>query len=187
VNPSVDRIIGLVAKAGLIVVALALALVMVGAYVPSVGSQLLRHVGQKSMRGYVAGERIDLQQDRYSASPFTLILFARSNCGACQRALSSLRQLHDSLPPGTKLIIVTPTGLPEEPELRYAEAIGLTARDVYRVDPFKTRARSTPTLVLVDKSGRIRFVREGMSAEKYAEVSGAILRASATDVNTVVR
>ena len=59
--------------------------------------------------------------------------------------------------------MVTPPG-DIEGELDYARQIGVSARSVTPIEPADVGVRIVPTVVVVNKTGRIRFVREGALA-----------------------
>src|SRR5262245_46465866 len=42
---------------------------------------------------YTTGQTIDVPSDWYQSSPYTVVLFARASCGACQNAQPFFKQL----------------------------------------------------------------------------------------------
>ena len=125
---------------------------------------------------YEVGSRIDTPGDWHVGSPFTLVLFAQSRCGACQRAQPFLKQVVEELADRAPVVLVSPsTDLAEE--LRFGESLGLEASAVRRA-PAGIRARVTPTLVLVDRTGTILHVWEGVPPDRQAGIIRALTDAA---------
>jgi len=109
---------------------------------------------------YEVGSTIDTPRDWHANSPFTLVLFAQSSCGACQRAQPFLRHVVEALGESAPVVLVSP-GADRSAEARFGESLGLSATAV-QMAPAGLRARVTPTLVLVDRDGTILHVWEGV-------------------------
>ncbi|HUL74442.1 MAG TPA: hypothetical protein VLT86_15145 [Vicinamibacterales bacterium] len=112
---------------------------------------------------YRAGQTIDTPADWYQASPYTLVVFARASCGACQQAEPFLKRLVTELS-AKSAIVLGATGKEPDEELGYGRAIGLDDAAV-KVVPAGLRVRATPTLVLVDRQGQILASWEGVGPE----------------------
>ena len=117
---------------------------------------------------YQVGSRIDTPHDWHAGSPFTLVLFAQSRCGACQRAQPFLKQVVEELAERAPVVLVSPSADLAE-EIRFGESLGLGASAVRRA-PAGIRARVTPTLVLVDRHGTILHVWEGVPPDRQAGI-----------------
>ena len=113
---------------------------------------------------YRAGQTIDTPADWYQTSPYTLVVFARASCGACQQAEPFLKQLVSNLG-ARSTVVLGSTGKEPNEELGYGRAIGLDDAAV-KVVPAGLRVRATPTLVLVDRQGQILAAWEGVGPEK---------------------
>jgi hypothetical protein len=116
---------------------------------------------------YPIGGTTDLPEALYRSAPLTLVIVSRSSCGACQDAkpffatlVSELKRARDSQ---TLLLTEQPAG----EERVFAVDVGIPEDHVRSMDLRGLRVRRVPTLLLVDASGGIRFVKEG--APKAAE------------------
>jgi len=122
--------------------------------------------------GYRVGERIDLPATTHESFPLTLLLFTRTGCGACQAAKPALASLVAGLrdrPSIRTLMIVREGSEPEERE--YIRAIGLDEDRLVGVDFRNLRLRRVPTMVLVDRDGKVRYSLEGApTAPKQEEL-----------------
>ena len=58
-------------------------------------------------------------------------------------------------------------------EARFAESIGLSSDAVKRT-PAPVRARVTPTLVLVDRTGRVLHAWEGLPPDRQASIRKSV-------------
>jgi hypothetical protein len=112
---------------------------------------------------YRAGESIDTPAAWHESSSHTLVLFAQAACGACQNAQPYLKSLVAHLEGRAAIVLATP-GPRREVELEYAAAIGIPESAVH-ASPRTARARVTPTLVVVDRTGRILAAWEGVGPE----------------------
>ena len=130
---------------------------------------------------YGVGDRIDVPVDLYESAPVTLLLFTRSSCGTCQRAMPALATLATALRDrGTvRLTMVVAEGTQAD-ERNYLHDIGLTDRHLAAVDFRTLRLQRVPTMVLVDRTGRVLYSLEG---EPTAADQTELLRlAAARDV-----
>jgi len=118
---------------------------------------------------YRTGQTIDTPADWYQTSPYTLVVFARASCGACQQAQPFLKQLVSDL--GAKgSVVLGSTGKEPAEELGYGRTIGLDDTAV-KVAPEGLRVRYTPTLVLVDQQGNVLASWEGVGpSTKQAQI-----------------
>jgi len=161
-------------------VTIACALVLAGTLALFFSPALRARLGLGAPVGpaYVAGDRIDLPAELYGATPATLFIFARSTCSSCQRAQPVLAAAVHALraTPGVAIRLV-PTRAPDADELGYARAIGLREADVTPVTMAQLRLRVVPTVVLVDREGRIRFSVEGVLSETQ---EAELVRSAAT-------
>jgi hypothetical protein len=122
---------------------------------------------------YAVGDAIDTPAAWHAGTPRTLILFARASCGACEKAQPFLTSLVAELQPRTNVVLV---GGPEtfSEDAAFGKAIGIADTSMHPA-PAGLRVRVTPTLVLVDASGKILAAWEGVGPEeKQAAIAGAI-------------
>ena len=118
---------------------------------------------------YRAGQTIDTPADWYQTSSYTLVVFARASCGACQQAQPFLKQLVSDLSAKGSVVLGS-TGKEPNDELGYGRAIGLDEAAV-KVAPAGLRVRATPTLVLVDRQGQVLAAWEGVGpSAKQAQI-----------------
>lgn len=132
---------------------------------------------------YVPGTVVDVPAETYAARPHTLLIFSRSDCGACLGAVPVLervvRELRDTGEFEVSLIarLATP-----EDELAYAERLGIPPSHVFPQDLDSLRVERVPTLLVVDASGSIRFAQEGAPTdEEVRSFVDGVLAASADD------
>jgi hypothetical protein len=118
---------------------------------------------------YALGEQIDVPAEVYAASSATVLIFARSTCGACQRAQPEFTALISRLRSerSTDVRLMT-TGAGRSEEASYARAIGLTDRELSVADA-RVRVRIVPSLVVVDRHGVIKFFSEGIPTRPQQE------------------
>ena len=127
---------------------------------------------------YEAGSTIDTPAEWHEGSAFTLVLFAQAACGACQRARPFLKEIVDEFGADVPVVLVSP-GADLGAENRFAESIGLPAATVRRA-PSAVRARVTPTLVLVDRAGKVIQAWEGVPPDRQASIRQTVSLATRT-------
>ena len=155
-----DRIVGRAALAA----SVALALLLVGTIAWITAS--VRGWLPSSRAPYVVGELIDVPAAVYRQTPFTIVLFARSNCGACESAVP----FHQSLVtlvagrPNARMVLVSPIA-DRAREVTYAGTLGLADAAVIPWPTPAPRVRAAPTLVVVNDRGVILAVWEGAGTE----------------------
>lgn len=111
---------------------------------------------------YAAGEHIDVPAGLHDSAPFTLLVFANANCGACQRARPAMVSLVTALRDrATVRVTMIVDGTAQSDERRYLHQIGLTDEQLAVVDFRVLRLKRVPTTVLVDRTGRILYSLEG--------------------------
>jgi thioredoxin-related protein len=119
---------------------------------------------------YHAGAVIDTPAEWYQAAPYTLLLFARASCSACQAAQPFFKRLVDNIGATVRVVLVTSAGEADE-DAQYARGLGLQAHSIRTAIPGLS-VRVTPTLVLVDRQGTILNAWEGVGpVEKQTEIA----------------
>ena len=114
-----------------------------------------------SRGAYAARQRIDIPAQAYDSASYTLVLFARSSCAACQRSSIFFKQLvAEAVADGIDVRLVSSAPVASE-ELAYARELGFEERQVVPLDLRALRLRLVPTIVLVDRQGEIHYAREG--------------------------
>jgi thiol-disulfide isomerase/thioredoxin len=126
---------------------------------------------------YQVGATIDTPADWHQGSAFTLVLFAQSSCGACQRAQPFLKQVVEEFGDRAPLVLVSP-GPDRAAEVRFGESLGLNDGMIHAA-PAGIRARVTPTLVLVDRSGTVLHVWEGVPPDRQQNILESVQSATA--------
>jgi hypothetical protein len=124
---------------------------------------------------YRAGAAIDTPREWYQGAPYTLLLFARASCGACQTAQPFFKRLVDDIGATIRIVLVTSAGEADQDAV-YARDLGLAASAIRTAVP-GLGVRVTPTLVLVDRRGTILDAWEGVGP---AEAQRAIAQAITT-------
>lgn len=112
---------------------------------------------------YEAGTTIDTPEAWHREASHTLVLFARSSCGACQTASPYLEALLAHVR-RTGRVVLAGSELAREEDAAYARKLGLTDAE-FHVTPQGVRVRATPTLVLVNRQGRVLGSWEGVGKE----------------------
>ena len=106
----------------------------------------------------------------------TLVLFAQSSCGACQKAEPFFKDLFADLK-GKASVVLTSHGPERADELAYGHALGLDDEAI-KETPKGLRVKATPTLVLVDRDGKILDTWEGVGpASQQKQIREKILSA----------
>jgi hypothetical protein len=126
---------------------------------------------------YEVGGVIDTPADWYDQSAFTLLLFAQASCGACQRAQPFLRQVVSESGARVPVVLVSP-GADQAGDAEFGVSLGLEPGGIRRA-PNGLRARVTPTLVLVNRSGTILHAWEGVPPDRQPAIRKAIQQATA--------
>lgn len=122
---------------------------------------------------YEAGGQIDTPDAWYRESAHTLVLFARSSCGACQTASPYLTTLLARVK-ATGGVVLAGSDQARDEDAAYARSLGLTDTE-FQVTPAGLRVRATPTLVLVNRQGRILGAWEGVGKpDRQASITQAI-------------
>jgi len=113
--------------------------------------------------GYAQGEIVDLPATVYSEGELTLVLIARSSCGASQTGRPFFAQLiaRASRVAGIRAVMVSGRNARDD-EDRYARAVGLNEAALVRMELSHLRVKEVPTVLLVDRMGRIRYVQSGL-------------------------
>jgi len=111
---------------------------------------------------YPLRSSIDVPAHLYQSAPLTLFVFGRSTCGACQAAKPAFLAISRELAatPTNMQFVTGQTDL--DAELEYANEIGLATTQVVRMDLSALRLQVVPALVLVDRSGKVLFTKEGV-------------------------
>jgi hypothetical protein len=167
-----DRLLGRTAGFANATLAVALGLTLAVVVWP----RIERAVGiepQAAPAAYRAGQTIDVPVDWYQSSPYTLVVFARASCGACQQAQPFLQQLVADVSTRGTVVLASP-GLEIEHDRNYARQIGLRDEQT-RHAPAGLRVRATPTLVLVNRRGQILGAWEGVGpADQQSAIQKSI-------------
>ena len=136
---------------------------------------------------YLPGGHIDAPADWYASRPRTLIVFARASCGACRKAQPYFQQLVEFVA-GRAAVVVAGGADARDQDAEFARLIGINDTG-FKLVPAGLRVRATPTLVLVDRQGRILAAWEGVGPPEkqnaIAKMIDEILHGSA--VPTVPR
>jgi hypothetical protein len=109
------------------------------------------------------GDAVGTEPWTYEGSELTALLFARSTCAVCSAALPYFSLLQGELTKdGRVRFLFVPTIDVSSAEVAYGAQLGLGESRVVAA-PLAVRARlvSVPTLVVVDRTGRIRLMRSG--------------------------
>ncbi|MEO8480982.1 MAG: hypothetical protein ABI634_02160 [Acidobacteriota bacterium] len=110
---------------------------------------------------YAVGDVIDIPAGLRDQADRTLVVFASGTCGASlrsagvlRRVASDLRRVHG------QFVVITPKDQRADQQ-KLAESYGLEPSEVTALDLRQLRLKYVPTVVVVDRAGNVRYVREG--------------------------
>jgi len=159
-----DALIARLATAGAVA---SLLLVAATAVYPVVRARLN---GGSTETGYLTGERIDVPAPVYERASHTLVIFAESGCGACQRLKPLLAALVRTVgQTSTAAVAMVTTASDPDAQLRYASEIGLDKSRVTALDLTALRLKRVPTLAVVSPDGQVRYAHTGAPASRDEE------------------
>ncbi|MGO9131749.1 MAG: rhodanese-like domain-containing protein [Bryobacteraceae bacterium] len=117
------------------------------------------------------GEPVHLVSDRLAGRDSALLFILSTTCRQCLESQGFHRRILEGLPhESTRTIAVFPQ--PVEQARAYLQAAGLRVDDIIQANPDRVGAPGSPTLILVDKNGRIRSSWIGrLSAAQEGEVA----------------
>jgi hypothetical protein len=124
---------------------------------------------------YQLGQAVDTG-DIYSTSAFTVILFVRSSCGASVASVPAFRAIAQLVEasPSTRIVVV-PTEAWSKEAAAFVGEMGLSEAHVRMLDFARLKVKVVPTLLVVDRVGRIRLVQEGIPPESRVEAVQSIV------------
>jgi hypothetical protein len=122
--------------------------------------QVLLGLG-RTIEAYRVGDRVDVPPDAYGGASYTVILFGRASCGACQSATPVLGRLFAAVLDSEVDVRVVAPKASSEDQLVYVRALGLDEAHFLPAEMRRLRVRVVPTALLVDREGRILEVSEG--------------------------
>lgn len=111
--------------------------------------------------GYSMGAASGLLPALYDGADFTVLIFATTNCVACQRALpfhQELARADDGARVRTRILMTSPG----DDIAAYAMAAGVNADRVLRFDAQGSKVRRVPTILVIDRAGLVREMKEGV-------------------------
>jgi len=162
--PATARTIERIATAISVGLGLLLTITVVTVAWPRVTSALgIERTAPAPALAYAAGSTIDTPEAWHRDASYTLVLFARASCGACQTAAPYLQTLVARVRE-TGVVVLAGSESAREEDAGYARSLGLTDAE-FRVTPAGVRVRVTPTLVLVNRQGRVLGSWEGVGRE----------------------
>jgi hypothetical protein len=193
-NPSIDRVFGGAALGVSVALALVLVVTLAAVAWPRVAGGTGATSATPPEPAYRAGGTIDTPREWHAGSARTLVVIARSDCGACQQARPYLAELVAEAQARGGVVLASP-GLDRQAEVAFGREIGLPEEAVKAIPPAGLRATVVPTLVLVDRQGRILGAWEGVPPARQPEIRKAIravgaagpARSATTDLARLIR
>jgi hypothetical protein len=113
---------------------------------------------------YLAGQRIDVPPDLYAGAEASLLLFARSSCGACEAAQPAFAALMNAATTSqvqVRLILQTEGGS-NATDNRLIAGLGLASDQVRHLEFKRLRLKRVPAVALVGRDGKISRFAEGI-------------------------
>jgi hypothetical protein len=137
---------------------------------------LQARLGAASLSGYRVGQIIDLPEAVYRDRSHTVVVFARSSCAASQAMKPLLAGIVDDFAEdaASGVLLVTPI-VNALDEAAFAAEIGVASRQHLAHDLTTLKVARVPTVVVVDRRGRVEYVHSGQP--KTADDQAAIRRA----------
>jgi thiol-disulfide isomerase/thioredoxin len=163
-----EVLLGRLGVAVAVVCATALTVTAVAVAMPSVRASL-GFAPPPPAPSYVAGQTSDFPATVFEQAPHTLVIFFRSDCGACARMrpfLARLAARDDDA--AVRVVAVTGAGNRAD-ALAFAKQIGLSESHLVTIDLKTLRLSRVPTVVLVDQSGAIQTGLEGIPSSQEEE------------------
>jgi thiol-disulfide isomerase/thioredoxin len=122
---------------------------------------------------YLPGGQIDTPPEWSASSEYTLVVFARASCGACEKAQPYFQQLVEFLGHRAAVVVAGGSNTRDE-DAAFARSIGV-AESFFKTTPAGLRVRATPTLVLVNRRREILAAWEGVGPpEKQTAIARMI-------------
>ena len=163
-----EVLVGRLGVAVAVVCATALTVTAVAVAMPSVRASL-GFAPPPPAPSYAAGQPADLPASLFKQAPHTLVIFFRSDCGACARMKPFLARLA-ARDDDSAVRVVAVTGAGNRPDaLAFAKQIGLGESSLVMMDLGQLRLRRVPTVVLMDRSGVIQAALEGIPSSQEEE------------------
>src|SRR5688572_8702229 len=155
-NTAISSRLNIVANVALITASMTVTAVTVARFL-DVG----RNAGP--VRGYLAGETIELSGVDFSRSDRTLLVVVRSTCHFCTDSMPFYRRIVDERNSGQAnvRIIAVSTEMPDVTRA-YVRQYDFAPDDVIRMGPGALRVSGTPTLILANQRGQVVTERRGM-------------------------
>ena len=127
----------------------------------------------KPQLAYETGTAIDTPPEWYQGAPYTLLLFARASCTACQSAEPFFKRLIHDIGSTIRVVLVTSAGEADQ-DAKYARDLGLASQAIRTATP-GLKVRVTPTLVLVDRQGTVVETWEGVGPpDKQTQIAESL-------------
>lgn len=113
---------------------------------------------------YAVGETLDVLLA--NREQHTVVLFARSGCGACQRAKPLFRKIVSAAYANHyRIVLASP-----QAEREYASDIGVQPADVVQLEKAPPKLPYTPTLLVADANRHLEFVYVGIPGQRELDV-----------------
>jgi len=104
---------------------------------------------------YAVGEVIDVDPALYRTTRYTLLVMARSTCGACQQSRHAYAEFVRLAAAAGIPSRLTTTERERGPEVAFAADMGIPADAVSVIDASQLRVTHVPLLFLIDSTGVI--------------------------------
>lgn len=157
-----DRV---VRRSATVVIGILLAVVSLTSVVlsnPSWRERVRRQMGWQAQ--FDVGFPSGVPQEWHQSAKPTIVIFVSSSCEACRRSAVFHSGLRAAAAAGG-LRVVTALTSPNDDPSAYAATESLPASDVVRFDVTGSRLRIVPTIVIVDHSGMVIDMKEGVLPE----------------------
>jgi hypothetical protein len=162
-NPTVDLFIR---RFSLLTAGIIVCVVAGSAVVARVPSLRTRVLPSTVPQGYQVGELLDVAPAVYNNYDFSVVVFADVNCPACQAAVPFLERFvllaSRTSAGGAAVLMTTSLDEPADSMILRMRKSGATVLTPSRWKVTKMRLQAVPTMMIVDRKGRVRFVHAGV-------------------------
>jgi thiol-disulfide isomerase/thioredoxin len=132
---------------------------------------------EKAADAYKIGEKVDLPPAQIVSAASTVIVFARSTCGACQASRPTLAKVVDLAKnrPHVAAELLAVAGLAES-EFLLADTLGIPRENVRTFDRIESmKLKFVPSVLVVNDAGSILYAYQGAPPPEELPKIAAIL------------
>src|SRR5262245_24607320 len=137
-----------------------------------VSPSLRTFVTRDSHVGYAVGQRVDVPDEFYTGSVYTVLLFLRSDCPSCKASAPSLKAITQAVRQDNRGRVKAISFEDRFAIEAFASALGADPVDAIVLAPEaygRMRLRAVPTILVVDRQGTIVFESTGLVQQPHVD------------------